>query len=239
MALPDDTIKRIHKAMQDSGGSIAAAAVLMSWPRQKLATAIATHGELQTKWLPVPHNTKDPEMSDVKAAMRPNDGDGAALGVLVPANENVDISEQEEVVRAMADENERFSQTLQSIGWSKNVSEVAKNLQGMAQHHFKSGLELMHGGLQHTFLSNIKETSQLQPLFDQVATALADMDKYPIGSKPRSAVIQELERLHQIMSDIKQSTVKVNEVIHKSALVQAMLKKASKKKRVGRKAGAL
>ena len=177
-------------------------------------------------------------MSEVQAANRPNKDTGEANLAVIPGNEHVDITGSKVAEESLSQENDRFGKTLQAIGISQDIAEVAKNLQGLTQLHFKSGLELMHGGLQHTFLSNVKETSQVQPLFDLVAEALTDTDKYPIGSKERSDLVREMDRLHEILTSIKESTVKVNEVIHKSALVQAALKQRKNGKK-NRKTGRL
>lgn len=235
MHLEDEKIKEIHEAMQDSGGSIAAAAVLLSWPRSKLQKAIDCNAELKQRWM-VKEGRNQPLPADSDAASRENSIPSGGDVVLVPTAPGTGVDEQETMsdqeyalAMEMRRENEKFSQTLQAIGWDDATVGIATQLQSIAQAHFKSGLELMHGGLQHTFLSNIRETNQIQPLFDQAAEALADEEKYPIGSKQRASIIRELERLHEILSHIKESTVKVNEVIHKSALVQAIMKQNSKK----------
>lgn len=235
MQLEDEKIKEIHEAMQASAGSVASAAVLMRWPRKKLESAIINNADLKRKWKVA---TNDPNakqagakmMSDSDAAMREDSVPEGGQTVLVGNAGQDSVEDQEEcMVIAMREENKKFGDTLNALGWDNDTVKVAQQLQGITQAHFKSGLELMHGGLQHTFLSNIKETSQIQPLFEQAAEALADEEKYPVGSSERSAVIKELERLHGILSYIKESTVKVNEVIHKSALVQAIIKKEAKK----------
>lgn len=230
MQLEDDKIKEIHEAMQASSGSVASAAVLMRWPRAKLQNAIQSNEELTEKWSVTTQGKDNKMMADTDAANRKNTVPTGGDVVLVSntGQDSVEVEEQA-LVAAMQEENRQFGETLDALGWDTDTVNTAKQLQGITQAHFKSGLELMHGGLQHTFLSNIKETSQIQPLFEQAAKALDDDEKYPVGSPERASVIRELERLHSILSYIKESTVKVNEVIHKSALVQGIIRQNAKK----------
>jgi hypothetical protein len=241
MELEEEKIKEIHEAMAASAGSVAAAAVLLRWPRKKLQEALSSKAELSKRWMACAKDVNADQtgakmMADSDAANRPNTPPEGGEVVLVSNNGDDSIDDQEQaMIRAMQEENRQFGETLHALGWDEDTVNVARQLQGITNAHFKSGLELMHGGLQHTFLSNIKETNQVQPLFEQAAKALEDEDKYPVGSPERAAVIRELERLHTILSYIKESTVKVNTVIHKSALVQAIIKQNSKKNKTGKK----
>lgn len=233
MALTDEQIKNIHKALEECNGHTAGAAVLMGWPSKKLKRSIENCSQLNKRW----GNQSERDMpTDNDALTRKPQFPGDATPVVIPHTGEMDISEQAAMVQQMKEENEQFAGSLQRLGWDDSVVNIAKELHHMANDHFKSGLQLMHGGLVHTFLSNIKESEQLKPAFELAVSELENkVEEAPVGSAQRAAILGEIERLHRILAQNKETTVRVNEVIHKSALVQAVVKQAEKNKKTGKK----
>lgn len=233
MALTDEQIKNIHKAMEECSGHTAGAAVLLGWPSRKLKRAIENCARLNKRW---GCQSERDMPNDTDALTRKPQFIGDASPVLVNQTGEMDITEQAAMVQQMKDENEQFAGSLERLGWDDSVVNIAKELHLMANDHFKSGLQLMHGGLVHTFLSNIKESEQLKPAFELAVNELeTKAEEAPVGSAQRAAILGEIERIHRILAQNKETTVRVNEVIHKSALVQAVVKQAEKNKKPGKK----
>lgn len=233
MALTDEQIKNIHKAMEECSGHTAGAAVLLGWPSRKLKRAIENCARLNKRW---GCQSERDMPNDTDALTRKPQFIGDASPVLVNQTGEMDITEQAAMVQQMKDENEQFAGSLERLGWDDSVVNIAKELHLMANDHFKSGLQLMHGGLVHTFLSNIKESEQLKPAFELAVKELeTKAEEAPVGSAQRAAILGEIERIHRILAQNKETTVRVNEVIHKSALVQAVVKQAEKNKKPGKK----
>lgn len=235
MALTDEQIKNIHLAMEECNGHTAGAAVLLGWPSKKLKRTIENCAKLNKRW----GNQSDRDIpTETDTLTRTSQFAGDAAPVLINQTGEMDITEQAAMVQKMKEENEQFASSLERLGWDDSVVNIAKELHLMANDHFKSGLQLMHGGLVHTFLSNIKESEQLKPAFELAVRELENkVEEAPVGSVQRSAILGEIERLHRILAQNKETTVRVNEVIHKSALVQAVVKQAEKgKKKPGARA---
>jgi len=229
MALTDEQIKNIHKAMEECNGHTAGAAVLMGWPSKKLKRTIEGCDQLNTRW---GKQSAGDIPNDTDTIHRKSEFVGDGEPVFIHPTGDLDITEQAAMVQKMKEENEQFASSLTRLGWDDSVVNIAKELHSMADNHFKSGLQLMHGGLVHTFLSNIKESEQLKPAFEMAVKELENKaEEAPVGSAQRAAILGEIERIHRIMAQNKETTVRVNEVIHKSALVQAVVKQADRKKK--------
>lgn len=237
-----DQDHEVNEAMMAADGDISAAAIALEITTVELRSRIRKSTELNKLWGDNKgggaHAVTPDELSTLSRKISPDLQSPSDPILSNPVSAERAVRNLEDAGRALAEaqklERNGLEATVSKLGWSAAISSLAGELYNLSSNHFIASMNLMHGGLVNTFLQNAQEHKQLQPAFELVMEALEDTETYPIGSKEREDVMREAERLHRMMTLNKDNTARLNDVVHKSAIVAAAMKRLEHLKKDGK-----